>query len=392
VPDTDYSFRFVGTSGGTGPLCYGPTGGIDCNSSGPYESFHTLGGVVQSDYGTTPTATDLSWNLKSDAWAFNGKGNDSQLLYTAGNPDPSRSGGYRTLRILGTRTAASASAGATTLAVNSTAGFPTYPCNDNGSSNSCGLLVNYTDFTNGQKLKYTGISGNTFTGVTGISQSVSANASVIAQSAYDAHHSGAETRTQLINNSCSYPGASFYCYPSDSRSLTTFWVRFQSPSPLPAPANTTQEFSGGQCVNSQVAQIKEELPDASGWDPIFGIVQSKSNLAAVVGGSNGIPRTVAPFPKAAGWMKVGLDIAFSTDPQKGKWQFLVDNNADGNWDRASAVVSGSKTLLTASADEWTANVSFGPYQTGCVPPISNDYANWQITAKPLNAGWQTPIP
>jgi hypothetical protein len=373
----------------------GPSATLDASSAFPGPAPETdlfPGAVVRSDYGSVEVATDL-WRYRSDASASSATGNDAQVLYTgASDVDPP----YRTLRILGARTRSDlppTPRGSQTLVVDSTESFPSSCTDTAGVPVDCALLVDYASLTDGLMLRYQGIDAatNTFMGVSGVTRSIPPDAPVIVQSSYDANRPEGrttDTRAQLISNSCVHPGSTFYCYPADSRLLTTFLFRPQSPSPIP-PGD---DF-GYECQDSQVAQIKENVPPfyGGGLDPVFGVSQSQTMLALITDDTaDTIPYRVIAFPKpASGWMRVGLDIVFSTDPQTGRFQFLLDSDTDGTWDHVSAVQSG-KTLLSEPAPERTANLSFGPYQAACSGAVSNDYARWEITALSQAAAWHTP--
>ena len=328
--------------------------------------------VAQSDYGTTEQPS--IWKGIADAWAYddvNPPVNDSQVLWRASGGDPlgpfsdpaSPGPAHRTLRTRSTRVNGAQPLGST-LTVDSTALFPTsHHWQTDAPINGGHLLVRYGNYTNGTQLDYTGISGNTFTGVTRDPNcipnpschealaTIPDNALVVAQSVYDAHKNPRDqwSRTQLVRNSCNFPGSTFYCYFNNTRSLTTFSVRVNSPSPI----GDGDDWSGGACQSSQVAQIKQLASDGGGA-PVFQIIQSDSMIGIRYDdhdddpGAEPLDDYKIPKPVGGGWMRFALDVRFSTNKTVGKYQLYADLDDNGTYETVKPVRT-TRTLLNPGA-------------------------------------------
>jgi hypothetical protein len=361
----------------------------------------TEGGVVKADYGDAADPTTGLWSYRFDAADQYGEGGSPQVVHSA---EGGRPGGFRTLRVIGTRTARPAGAGAGALRVQSTANLPASctSTRDDGDPDPdpeaapyavpCRLLVGYSTSVGpdptGQIVEYTGISGNAFTGATGINMPIPAGTQVIAQSQID--DNGGATRAQLGNNSCGDQDVTFYCYRPGSRSLTTMSVRLPLPATLPEHPATPGVWDGGNCFASQIAQVKAPAPDG-GFAPLFELVQSRGlvGLRFDADGQQGVGAIDYQAPRdptGSGWIRLGFDVIYSADPGAGRYQFLADLDHDGTWDHVGPADAG-RTLIEGGG---AANLSIGPYQAGCMPPVSNDYDNVEVAAVPTDAPWAEP--
>jgi hypothetical protein len=357
--------------------------------------------VVGADYGDAVDPTRGLWTYRFDAADQFGEGGSPQVVHSSEGGQP---GGFRTLKVIGTRTTRPTEPGAGALGVVSTARFPTSCTSTRDDEDPdldpeaapqavpCRLLVGFEtpldpDPT-GQVVEYTGISGSSFTGTTGIDERIPAGTQVIAQSQID--DNGVATRAQLGNNSCGDEDVTFYCYEQGSRSLTTMSVRLPSPAALPMHPDSTSVWDGGNCFASQIAQVKAPGPDG-GFAPLFELVQSRGLVglrfdADGQGGPGAIDYQVPRDSAGSGWIRLGFDVLYSADPGAGRYQFLADLDDDSSWDHVSSADAG-RTLLEGGG---AANLSIGPYQPGCMPPVSVDYDNVEVTSVPTDAPWAAP--
>jgi hypothetical protein len=313
------------------------------------------------------------WRGFSDAYDVSESGyvatKDPLISYhaTGGDPHPAPGGvvhtGYRRLKIKETKLSATQSLPRSTLNVVSTDGFPV-----------SGHLWIQTG-TSYKQVRYSGKSSKSFTGVSGGSGTPPSGSRVVSQGAWDYDNQPDQTRTQLINQSCTN---TFYCYKPGTRSLTCISVRLQTDTPLPYDVGP----GGGNTKYSQVWQIK------GGSSPTLSMLEGRDGLKLVNNYNNG--QTIKEYffrgvPRGR-WIRLCIDVLYSSDPAHGAFRLWGDVDGDHNYHDYQPL-TGKITSATLNSDTPHAMLSIGPYNAPTLPSVSRDYANIAVLAHSPSDTW-----